>query len=322
VINSQPVARNGTEADSPHRVLVIFPGALGDLICLGPALRAIRQRNPGCQVELMARAELARFAAGRMGVERGYSIDRREMSQLFTAGGREAREARAFFAGFAAIYSFFAGHDEGFRRSLTALAGGTVAFLPFRPEGTGHVAQGYLRAIDSEKGAALDGSIEVLEQDVAGVARRIAQLGLVGRRFVLLFPGSGGAAKNWPARNFAALARNPRLPAPPVAVLGPAEDSLEQVFRKEFRTLRGLELGEVAGLARLGMGFVGNDSGVSHLAAASGARGVVLFGPTDPGRWRPLGKIDVMRHEPLGDLPVEAVAERLATSLTTDIGDG
>jgi ADP-heptose:LPS heptosyltransferase len=39
-------------------------------------------------------------------------------------------------------------------------------------------------------------------------------------------------------------------------------------------------------LARAAL-FVGNDSGVSHLAGAVGAAGVVLFGPSDPRRWRP-----------------------------------
>jgi ADP-heptose:LPS heptosyltransferase len=36
--------------------------------------------------------------------------------------------------------------------------------------------------------------------------------------------------------------------------------------------------------------FVGNDSGISHLAAAAGARAIVLFGPTDPGNWAPRGR--------------------------------
>jgi ADP-heptose:LPS heptosyltransferase len=35
--------------------------------------------------------------------------------------------------------------------------------------------------------------------------------------------------------------------------------------------------------------FVGNDSGVTHLAAASGARTLALFGPTDPAQWAPVG---------------------------------
>ena len=43
-----------------RRRLVIFPGALGDLICLVPALRAIGRQQPEAALELMARRELAR----------------------------------------------------------------------------------------------------------------------------------------------------------------------------------------------------------------------------------------------------------------------
>ena len=76
-----------------ERVLVIFPGALGDLICLGPALRALARRHHDATLELMAREELARFAVDRMGVARigitrtgiarSHSIDRREVAALF-----------------------------------------------------------------------------------------------------------------------------------------------------------------------------------------------------------------------------------------------
>ena len=76
------------------RVLIIFPGALGDLICVGPAIRALGRMNPGAVLELMARAELAEFAAGRLGVAAGHSIDRREMSAMFREGRRE-RSGRA-----------------------------------------------------------------------------------------------------------------------------------------------------------------------------------------------------------------------------------
>ncbi len=48
-------------------------------------------------------------------------------------------------------------------------------------------------------------------------------------------------------------------------------------------------------LSRAGV-FVGNDSGVSHLAAATGAPTLALFGPTDPGLWSPLGqRVRVLR---------------------------
>ena len=63
--------------------------------------------------------------------------------------------------------------------------------------------------------------------------------------------------------------------------------------------------------------FVGNDSGISHLAAAIGTPGVVLFGPTDPRRWRPLGEVKVLACSSLHDLQALEVAQAL-----TEIGPG
>jgi len=75
---------------SIRRVLVIFPGALGDLMCLLPAMAAISQRHPGASVELMARLELARLAAARTVVTRGHSIDAREVGELFAEPGADS----------------------------------------------------------------------------------------------------------------------------------------------------------------------------------------------------------------------------------------
>lgn len=65
------------------RVLIIFPGALGDLICLAPTIAAIARRHRSAELELMARYELAEFAVGRLGITRAHSIDRREVALLF-----------------------------------------------------------------------------------------------------------------------------------------------------------------------------------------------------------------------------------------------
>src|ERR1700719_1034620 len=131
-----------------NRVLVIFPGALGDLMCLMPALAAISRRHPGAAVELMARFELARLVGGRGVVVRGHSIDAREVGELFVdeaSGG-----ARRFFGDFDRVYSFFASDDSRFRARLAAATDGEVSFHPFRPGGDGHVSAGYLRAIDED----------------------------------------------------------------------------------------------------------------------------------------------------------------------------
>src|SRR5713226_9630482 len=93
---------------SAKRVLVIFPGALGDFVCVLPAIEALATRHRGCAIELMARSELARLAAGRTAVARGHSIDAPHVSALFSENPGPRGE---FFAGYERIYSFFASND-------------------------------------------------------------------------------------------------------------------------------------------------------------------------------------------------------------------
>ena len=339
-------ARSEQDA-SADRVLVIFPGALGDLVCLGPALRALARRHREATLELMAREELARFAVDRFdGIRignlhgdsdarsdahspahshsrdsrsRAHSIDRREVAALF-AEAPELAEAERFFRPFARIYSFFASDDARFRRALQAAAApDAVSFHAFRPRSAGHVAAAYLDEI-GEHGVPLDAHIEVLAGDIAEAERAIAGLGLGNAGVVLLFPGSGGVHKNWPADNFAALANALPPPTRALVVLGPAEGAIEPLLmpllaERGIAWIRDPPLSTVAGLAHLATGFVGNDSGVSHLAAAAGAPGVVIFGPTDPDRWRPLGRVRVVRAPKLADLTPTEVASALKETL-------
>jgi heptosyltransferase-2 len=299
-----------------RRVLVIFPGALGDLMCLMPALVAISRRYPAAPVELMARFELARLAAGRTVVVRGHSIDAREVGELFADG--TSGDARRFFGEFDRIYSFFASDDARFRARLTAATDGDVSFHPFRPGGDGHVSAGYLRAID-EDAAPADVRLEPTSDDLAAASRVLAESKCDGSNLIVIFPGSGSPGKNWPADKFVALASALSLSnrASVVVVLGPAEASIEPNFREAgVAVLKNLDLPTVAAVARLASAFVGNDSGVSHLAAAVGASGVVIFGPTDPARWRPIGpggdaQIRVLRREPVDSIETREVAGAL-----------
>ncbi|HEY6419185.1 MAG TPA: glycosyltransferase family 9 protein [Candidatus Binataceae bacterium] len=323
------VTREAAEIDAPTRVLIIFPGALGDLMCLLPAIKAIAWRHRGSAIDLMARAELARFIVDRIDfVERrsralsrahsqAHSIDRREVSALFKASEEIEGSTCAFFSQFEAIYSFFAADDANFRRRLSESCSGTVTFHPFRPPGEGHVAAAYLRSVlsSSSIGALAEFSaigqislLEPLKGDLDSAAARLTALGIEPENFVAIFPGSGSTAKNWPAEKFAALAT--MLAGRAVFVLGPAEAALAPALgAHRFAILHSLELGAVAGIARLARAFVGNDSGAAHLAAAVGARGVVLFGPTDPARWGPLGKVAVIRRAPIASIePAEVHA--------------
>lgn len=298
------------------RLLIIFPGALGDLICAAPAMRWLMARTPGLAAELMARAELARFAIGRLGFVHGHSLDRREVGQLFAAGGRISPAAYAFFGGFAQVHTFFASADPDFRAALTAVTGMRASFHPFRPEGPGHSARRYLDAVGAPPATPAYAALDLYPEDFAAATARLASVGLEGGEYVVIFPGSGGREKNWPAENFVALAERIAPPLRPLVILGPAETTLEAVFAaRSLPILTNLELAEVAAITHKAAGFVGNDSGVAHLAAAAGAPGVAIFGPTDPARWRPQGPVAIIRRVPLAMTTVAEVMDRLLEAI-------
>ncbi len=293
------------------RALIIFPGALGDLICLVPTIEALARRHSGAAIELMARNELAEFAVGRLGIARAHSIDRREVAMLFRESpGHEDEPARRFFGAFERIYCFFSADDPLFRRALTAAsAPDGVTFHPFRPRGEGHVAAAYLKDATGDDLGEI--SISLLPSDIEDASRALEEIAET-KEFVAIFPGSGSTTKNWPIEKFCALADQLNEESRTVFILGPAEDSLDMVLRASGRpVIKNQPLGVVAAIARMAAAFVGNDPGVAHLAAATATSGVVLFGPTAPARWRPLGRITIIHREPMETIEVAEVLSAL-----------
>jgi len=140
--------------------------------------------------------------------------------------------------------------------------------------------------------------IEPNRDDLRAAADALAKVRCNLSTLIAIFAGSGSPAKNWPLDKFATLARILSERSSVVFILGPAEFAMEKTLRGyELPVLIDSDLGTVAGIARLATGFVGNDSGVSHLAAGAGAPGVVIFGASDPIRWRPLGRIAVLDQQ-------------------------
>jgi len=109
---------------------------------------------------------------------------------------------------------------------------------------------------------------------------------------ILLHPGAGSIRKRWPVSRFIQVAA--RLKADglkPEFVLGPAEENLAHELQHPQRRVHVLDdLPQLAALLKSAGGYIGNDSGASHLAAYLGLPATVIFGPADPKRWAPVGR--------------------------------
>ena len=118
--------------------------------------------------------------------------------------------------------------------------------------------------------------------------------------FLVIGPTANWAAKVWPTENFAfliqkLLAYKELLGAKIILVGGPGEESVGQDLISQLKGIKPINLiGKpilaTAAIFSLSKVFIGNDSGLMHLAAATGIPTLGLFGPTDDHLYAPSGK--------------------------------
>jgi hypothetical protein len=216
------------------------------------------------------------------------------------------------------LISCFAEGDRGAELRLAAACGaGDAAFLPTRPpEGfDGHLLDlwGDLLGMPDLQDTARSGTWDVPDSWRDAASGALRALG-VEAPCVLVHPGSGGEEKCWAVENFLTLADELDNV---VFVVGPVE--MDRWPAERMEQLRAVapvwvcpELTSLAGAAAKASAFVGNDSGVAHLAAAVGAPTVAIFGPTNPTHFAPVGpSVRVVAGESLADVTVGQVREGL-----------
>jgi heptosyltransferase III len=125
-----------------------------------------------------------------------------------------------------------------------------------------------------------------------------------------LHPGSGGERKNWALENWRELGDwlvDSMQPFTLLVVIGEADESRAQQLKESWAKrpvcfAQNLPLPQVAALLERCAVFIGHDSGISHLAAAVGTPSLLLFGPTDPEIWAPVGENVRILRAPEGNL--------------------
>jgi heptosyltransferase-2 len=269
-------------------------GALGDLLLLRRVVFALKES--GAEVTLLAPAgpAAALLGPGPSEVERVLDWERADFAALLDPAAPLPPRARDDLVGFDAALVYSAAHE--LRVSLERLVPRVVVHPPAPPRGTR--ASLWLTVPLAALGVAAAGDPAPLCAAADEAAQAAPWLDRLAPRFLALHPGSGSRAKNWPAERWAALAERLSSDRPWLLVEGPADaEAAAPLARLPHAVVaRGLPLRVLgAVLARCGL-FVGNDSGVSHLAAAFGAPTLALFGPTDPAQWAPVGpRVAVLR---------------------------
>ncbi len=263
------------------QALVVRAGALGDLVLLRRAVHALRAAGYG--VDLLA-PPAGRALVGPGAVDALLPWDAPETTQ-FLAGEETAGPLAEALRRADVVVAFT--RSAAVADALRARCRRVLVHDPAPPAGGPHASEWLAKALApldlTAPGPLPDLAFRPEERSAADAfAERLPE------GFLALHPGSGSPTKNWPADRFAALAQRLSPERPWLLVLGPAETAPARLPHAVVaRDLPLRVLGAL--LSRAGL-FVGNDSGVAHLAAACGAPTLALFGPTDPALWSPVGR--------------------------------
>jgi heptosyltransferase-3 len=271
------MARCGRPARASTKLrLIIRPGGIGDCIVSLPAIEHLRTET----TEIWVPSAVVPLIGGPARAIASTGID------LLGLPGVEPPAALITkLRSFDSIVSWYGANRAEFREHVSAVG------LPFQ----------FLDALP-DLGAKVHATDFFLTQ-VGGRGLAVPRIDCKRSAhgdFAAIHPFSGSSGKNWPLYRFRELAA--RL-APPVRWCAGPDEVLEDAVR--FDNL--YELGSWLASAAV---YIGNDSGITHLAAAVGTPVVAIFGPTDPAVWAPRGeRVSVVSCGSLDEISVDDVLE-------------
>ncbi len=301
-------------------ILLIHPGGLGDIILSLPAIAALRESFRAARLTLAANIDHVAPIVGSY-VESAVSFSSIPLHDLYTDVPLPPQDLR-FWRAFDLVISWTGLGDGDFVRNLKKIHPGARIGrwrpLPNEPK---HVSQLFLDSLGLQvppESKAHPAPI-TLGPELSG--QGLAWLS--GRQWnerdslVAIHAGAGSNAKRWPLVRFIDLARQLifQCHRKLVIIEGPAESGLAtQIARElpesEVFVAESLSLDLLGAIMSRSGQFVGNDSGIAHLAGALQIPSIVLFGPTLPEHWAPLGAHITVLRDPQGlleNIPVEQV---------------
>ncbi|MEY2427802.1 MAG: heptosyltransferase [Verrucomicrobiota bacterium] len=291
------------------KILVIRGGAIGDFILTLPAIAALRRQFPAAHLEILGYPRVTPLAVAGGLVNGSRAIEARALAGFFARGNVLSEEWTTYFSEFDIILSYLYDPDQIFERNVRRCTRAQFIAGPHRADERGglHAAKAYLKPLER---------LAIFDTDhVPHLAFQPATCNLQPVTWLALHPGSGSELKNWPQDKWAELlddlmeAAEFRL----LLVGGEAEgDRLQQLSRHARMAPGCLEMAQSLPLVELAKrmqqcaAFVGHDSGITHLAAAIGLPGLVLWADTPEEIWRPPSEKMIVVHHPKGLAGLEA----------------
>ncbi len=296
------------DASKRQQVLIIHPGALGDVLLALPALRMLRRIFASHEIVLIAQSQLGRLLQMCGEIDQVWNIEGSILSALYGEHPILRTAIRRALSRTTHVVGWLSDRENRLAHNLRNLGVRHVRFISPKEAmlRSRHMSERYVETLKAWACPFENGRMSFSPLRMHGARYIEDARDERGTRTVLIHPGSGSPHKCLPCEPLGRLVREvARDPAIRVVICeGPNDRDavgrlLDVIGETPHERVRGKTLEEISRLLIHSAVFLGHDSGLTHLAAAWGVPTVAIFGPTDPEQWRPLGEHVVVQQGPL-----------------------
>jgi predicted lipopolysaccharide heptosyltransferase III len=300
---AQPLAPPRWNWRDVHKVLVVRLRSIGDTVLATPSLFALKRFLPDARVDILVEDWVAPLLDNHPHVDNVIVLEREGLMTKM----RVARELRA--QKYDVVYNLHGGTTATFLTCATG-ARHRVGFKSYQyGQLHNHRAPSPLLIWHQQKTHSVEQQLALLgwtgvpvtdrPATCLGISPRageavdglLSDAGLAGKKIALIHPAAAFATKQWATEKFARVVEFlAERGFTSVAIAAPNEQTLLDKLRSEISVnllTFALSLPEVTALVSRSQLFVGNDSGIAHIAAAVGTPAIVVFGSSNIAHWRP-----------------------------------
>ncbi len=273
--------------------LMIHTGGIGDFLLTCPTINALSQLD---DIHLAGHPDRLQLAVNAGIASSAQSLDNIGFDSVFTQTNKRLIQALSQTD---KIIVWMKDSDQSIQKSLKAISSAKILiFDPLPPKDFIHHASEYYAQC---LGLPLQPPFRWSPRTVS-------------KHFdIVIHPGSGDPKKNWPLEYFEDLAAQLESTGRKVTwCIGPAEAERMPRF-PNGPLIQSTTLTELAEVLATAQQYIGNDSGITHLAASLGLPTIVLFDHTDPSIWAPQGENVTVLHQ--ANDPAELILNHLHTEL-------
>lgn len=289
-------------------ILVMHPGALGDVLLAIPAIQQLRAHIPGCTIACAVQESIGSFLLRCGVIDVWMSIEGPEIADLFAGSVSCGSRLDELLRQCDVCVIWLKDEHQAIRRVLERYGVRQISIRSPFDEGlqARHQRDRFMEIIGETGLPPCETTRWKLPAEIVQLGREcLLRHGLCPEHpLVMIHPGSGSRLKCIKPNVLADTIMQLQTDGLQCCVLeGPADqetaESLARCVQRPISVIKGMDISTVAGILSHTTLYIGHDSGVTHLSGLIGVQTLAMFGPTNPEQWAPKGPhVKVVRGMP------------------------